>query len=103
MVKHPLFFARQIKRHTLTHNQERSRGPGMAIELDGKKVTAKQYAREVMLLHLMELWNNRSVVLSTQMTQKEEEEVEKHLSLDEERVIKTLPSLVDKEYPIDYI
>jgi len=50
---------RQIKRHTLTHNQERSRRPGMAIELEGKKVTAKQYAREVMLLHLMELWNNK--------------------------------------------
>ena len=53
----------------------------MAIELDGKKVTAKQYAREVMLLHLMELWNNRSVVLSTQMTQKEEEEVEMLLKI----------------------
>ena len=56
-----------------------------------------------MLLHLMELWNNRSKVLIDQMTSKEEEEVERHLSLDEERVIKTLPSLVDKEYPIDYI
>jgi|TARA_R110001583_G_scaffold15189_2_gene62810 hypothetical protein len=75
----------------------------MVIKLDDKKVSAKQYAREVMLLHLMELWNNRSKVLIDQMTSKEEEEVERHLSLDEERVIKTLPSLVDKEYPIDYI
>ena len=75
----------------------------MVIKLDDKKVSAKQYAREVMLLHLMELWNNRSKVLIDQMTSKEEEVVERHLSLDEERVIKTLPSLVDKEYPIDYI
>ena len=70
------------------------------IEIEGKKITAKQYAREVMLAHLDKLWDLRAKLipeLFDKMTNKEAEEGERHLSLDETRVKKILKKTVDKE------
>ena len=53
------------------------------IEIEGKKMTAKQYAREVMLAHLDQLWDLRAKLipdLFEKMTNKEAEEVERQRS-----------------------